>query len=159
MNLKVKSKLSAFIKPFKRITGKQAILTGLVMMTLTIVFYLINYVLLAESGKNRIDLDNLTNAQKTINIKEAFEKDDYKAISVYFDETMKKALPDSRLRKIWKQLKATSGKYKKSDLNDFEETKIGTHSVFEVAFTFQNDIISLRLVFNEEGKVIGLFFQ
>ncbi|MDR2231589.1 MAG: DUF3887 domain-containing protein [Tannerella sp.] len=112
-----------------------------------------------ESKEEIVQIDSLSNFQKTENIVKAFENGDFKAIPVYFDETMKKALPTTGLMVAWEQLNLTFGKFEKADIVNFTETTTDGYNIIEVPFTFQKSAKKLRLVFNGEGKVSGLFFQ
>jgi len=109
-----------------------------------------NMVVVADSS--------LTIRQKTENVVKAFERSDFNAITVYFDETMKKQLPSLGLKLAWTQTMISCGKFEKADLDSLKETIIDQYDVIEVPFSFQREKRNLRLAFNSEGEISGLFF-
>ena len=102
--------------------------------------------------------DSLTIRQKTEKAVNAFEQGDFDAITVYFDETMKKSLSPERLKLTWAQVILTCGKFEKADMDSLKETHIDKYDVIEVPFFFQNNKLNLRLAFNSDGEISGLFF-
>ena len=108
--------------------------------------------------ENVVVTDSLTIRQKTENVVKAFEQGDFDAITVYFDVTMKRGLPAVGLKMAWIQTNMTCGKFEKADLADLKETRIDQYDVMEVPFFFQKEKLNLRLAFNEEGTIGGLFF-
>ena len=104
--------------------------------------------------------DSLTNRQKTENIVKAFESGDFDAITVYFDETMKKGLPPSGLSMAWAQVNMQYGKFEKADMDNIKEVSSEKYDIVEVPFLFQKEKLKLRLVFNKaDGSIGGLFIQ
>jgi hypothetical protein len=110
------------------------------------------------SKENMEAIDSLTIRQKAENVVKAFEQSDFNTITVYFDETMKKGLSPSGLRIAWTQNTLTCGKFEKADTGDMKETRIDRFDVIEVPFYFARAKRNLRLVFNEDGTIAGLFF-
>jgi len=109
-----------------------------------------NMVVVADSS--------LTIRQKTENVVKAFERGDFNAITVYFDDNMKKKLPPGGLKMAWVQTNLTCGKFKKADLDSLKETRIDQYDVIEIPFIFRKETRKLRLAFNSDGKISGLFF-
>lgn len=105
-----------------------------------------------------MDVDSLTIRQKAENVVKAFEQGDFNAITVYFDENMKNRLQSSGLQMGWIQANMTYGKFKKADIDNLEETRVDVYDVIEVPFIFENEKLKLRLAFNSDGKIGGLFF-
>jgi pimeloyl-ACP methyl ester carboxylesterase len=103
-------------------------------------------------------VDSLTIRQKTEKVVKAFEQGDFEAITVYFDETMKKQLPSNTLGMVWVQTNMTYGKLEKADMGGIKEFRIDKYDVIEVPFVFQKENRNFRLVFNEAGEISGLFF-
>jgi len=103
--------------------------------------------------------DSLTIRQKTENVVKDFEQNNFYASTVYFDDTMKKGLSPEGLKSVWLQLNLTCGKFEKADMDSLKETRIDKYDVIEVPFIFQNNKLNLRLAFNSEGKISGLFFK
>jgi len=103
--------------------------------------------------------DSLTIRQKTENVVKDFEQNNFDAITVYFDETMKRGLSSEGLKSVWLQLNLTCGKFEKADMDSLKETRIDKYDVIEVPFFFQSNKLNLRLAFNSEGKISGLFFK
>ena len=102
--------------------------------------------------------DSLTIRQKTENVVKYFEKGDFNAITVYFDKTMKKGLPPGSLKMAWIQTNYTCGKFEKANPDDLKEIRIDKYDVIEVPFFFAKEKRNLRLAFNGDGEISGLFF-
>jgi len=103
-------------------------------------------------------IDSLTIRQKTEKVITAFEQGDMEAVTVYFDPTMKKALPPSGLKMAWLQVNMTYGKFEKTNLDSLKESQMNKYDLIEVPFFFQKGNINLRLTFNKDGTIGGLFF-
>jgi len=101
--------------------------------------------------------DSLTIHQKTENVVKAFEQGDFDAITVYFDETMKKGLPASVLKMAWIQNNMLYGKFEKADLDNLKETTTEKYDVVQVPLIFQKEKCELRLAFNKDGSISGLY--
>ena len=112
----------------------------------------------SNTGENIVAADTLTIRQKTENVVEAFENGDFAAVTVYFDANMKRALPPAGLRLAWNQTVATCGRYEKADIEALTETRIENFDVIEVPFFFARERRNLRLAFNQDGEIGGLFF-
>jgi len=74
------------------------------------------------------------------------------------DETMKKGLPPSGLKMVWVQVNMTFGKYEKADMDSLKETHGDRFDVIEVPFLFPKGKLNLRLAFNNNREISGLFF-
>ena len=148
-------KLKYLFNPFERITSRQALFIGLTVIALTIVFISTIH----RSEKNIEAIDSLTIQQKTENVVKALEKGKFNAITVYFDDAMKKALPANKLRKVWSQVIVTCGKFERADISYLEIADIAQYSVLDVPLFFQKEERRLRLTFDDKGKICGLFIQ
>ena len=102
--------------------------------------------------------DSLTIRQKTENVVKFFERGEFEAITGYFDEKMKKALPPNGLKMAWIQINFICGKFEKAGMDGLIETRIDNCDVIEVPFFFKKENRKLRLAFSEDGEIIGLFF-
>ena len=102
--------------------------------------------------------DSLTIRQKAENVVNFFEQGNFDAITAYFDTTMKKELPSGGLKLAWLQTNLTCGKFEKADLTGLKETHIDPYDLIEVPFSFQKEKRNLRLAFNGDGEISGLFF-
>lgn len=84
-------------------------------------------------------------------------QEDFKGAYEYFDKPMRKALPVFQLKLIWRQLPKQVGSFVQSKGHEYE--KLQGYDVFHVALEFSKAWINMRVVFNEENRVTGLFFQ
>jgi len=102
--------------------------------------------------------DSLTIRQKTGNTVKYFEQGDFESITLYFDATMKKALSPGGLKMAWVQVNMTYGKFEKADLDSLKETHTDKVDIIEVPFLFPKGKLNLRLAFNSNREISGLFF-
>jgi len=102
---------------------------------------------------------SLTIRQKAENVVKSFECGDFNAITVYFDSTMKKALPPSGLKMAWLKTNMQYGKFVRADIENIKEKIDEEYDVVEVPFYFQKEKAKLRLVFTKDGSITGLFIQ
>ena len=122
-----------------------------------VIFFTLNTANLNAANQNAAT-DTLTIKQKTENVIKAFERDDFDAIVVYFDETMKAAMPSDNLRTVWAQVSAAVGKFQKADLDNLRETRVENYNMIVVPFSFEKGNLNFRLVFNEDGTIGGMQF-
>ena len=114
---------------------------------------------ITNSAKNVTFIaDSLTIRQKTEKVVHAFEQGDFDSITIYFDENMEKNLSTEKLKLAWTQVILTCGKFEKAGIDSLKETHIDKYDVIEVPLFFQNNRLNLRLAFNSDGKIGGLFF-
>jgi len=111
------------------------------------------------STETVVCIESLTIRQKTENVLKAFEQGDFDEITIYFDETMKKGLPPSGLRIAWTQVNMTAGKFERADMDNLREIKTENHDIIDVPFFFEQGNLNLRLAFNKNGTIGGLFLQ
>lgn len=97
-------------------------------------------------------------AQKSItkNVVTYFENGQTLAIYDLFDETMKSAITAEKLAEIWKTLPSQVGNY----VGDGEATASEAQGMIVVnhMLDFENIDLNLKLAFNQENKISGLFF-
>lgn len=110
-----------------------------------------------STGNTVIVVDSLTIRQKAEKVVAAFERNDFDAITVYYDATMKREVPASRLKTVWAQAVIAYGKFEKAGFDDLKESRIDKYDVIEVPLFFQREKLNLQLAFNEDGTIAGLF--
>jgi dienelactone hydrolase len=88
---------------------------------------------------------------------DALVKEDFKAACKDFDDAMKKALPPEQLEKNWKVIVGRIGAYRKMSVLRAETS--GKYDVVYSTFQFEKSKIDVRVVFNADKQVTGLFFQ
>ena len=103
--------------------------------------------------------ESLTIQQKTERIVTAFERSDFEAITDYFDAAMKKEMPPIGLKMAWIEANAIYGKFERADLTELKETRMGQYDIIEVPFFFHRAILFLRLSFNKDRTIGGLYLQ
>ena len=90
---------------------------------------------------------------------EAFQKKDYKSIVSYFDDTMKKNLPENILKTVWEQqITGSVGKFVKADTNVDVLSK-GDVGMLQIPCAFEKGKLNLQLMFNKRGQISGMFFK
>ena len=85
-----------------------------------------------------------------------FQKAEYSKIVLLFDETMKNALPEEKLKLVWEDLNVKCGKYQK--YSEITEGKIQTYDLTYVLCHFEKMNLQMKLVFNDKNQIAGLFF-
>lgn len=85
-----------------------------------------------------------------------FENDQYSEIYVLFDETMQSAISIEKLSEIWKTLPAQVGKYIGS--GEAVASEVQGLVVVNHFLDFENVDLDLKLAFNEQNKISGLYF-
>ena len=97
--------------------------------------------------------------QTADNVIKAFQKKDYKSIVSYFDDTMKKNLPENVLKTVWEQqITGSVGKFVKADTNVDVLSK-GDASMLQIPCTFEKGKLNMQLMFNKRGQISGMFFK
>jgi len=87
------------------------------------------------------------------------ENGDFDAITVYFDETMKKGLTAGGLKMAWAQVNMAYGQYKNAEIENTKELTIGEIKRLEIPLNFEKSKLYLRIAFNKDGTIGGLFIQ
>ena len=83
--------------------------------------------------------------------------EDYVAAVAYFDETMKGALPEETLKEVWEAVVAQIGPFK-SEVGKRQE-KIDGYDVVFLSSQFEKAKVTIRVVFGNDKKIAGLFFE
>ncbi len=94
-----------------------------------------------------------TNAQSFV---ELLGKGDFAAAKDRFDATMKSALPEEKLREVWRSLEGQAGAFKKQTATRI--TKQLGYDVVLVTCQFEKAMLDVKVVFAADGLVAGLFF-
>lgn len=84
-------------------------------------------------------------------------QEDFEGAGAFFDADMMEALPPSKLEAVWIQLKGQVGVYG-SELGRKQEVSQG-YDVITVMTKFEKAPINIRVVFNRDRRISGLFFQ
>ena len=82
---------------------------------------------------------------------------DFAAAVKPFDAAMLKALPEAKLKDTWQQLLGQVGAFK-SQLGTHTDTAQGYRIVY-VTCEFENSVIDVQVVFNNQDQISGLFFK
>jgi uncharacterized protein len=88
---------------------------------------------------------------------DALVKEDFEAACKDFDDAMKKALPPDKLEDNWKMIVGQLGPYQKMSSPRAETS--GKYDVVYSTFQFEKSKLDLKVVFNADKQVTGLFFQ
>lgn len=85
-----------------------------------------------------------------------FEQDQTSEIYALFDETMQSAITIEKLSEIWKTLPTQVGKYIGS--GEAVASEVQGLVVVNHFLDFENVDLDLKLAFNEQNQISGLFF-
>jgi dienelactone hydrolase len=97
---------------------------------------------------------NLNN--RTQSICKYFKEDKTDSVHYYFSEDVKLKMSAPMLRKVWQQVKQQMGKLEEVS-EPINRNEIGKN-FYTAVFTFENMQLELRLPFNDQGYLVGLFF-
>ncbi len=86
----------------------------------------------------------------------SFQKNEFPKIVETFDQNMKTALPAEKLKLVWDDLNSKCGKFQK--MGEITVGKIQTYDVTYTLCHFENMKLKMKLVFDKERKIAGLFF-
>jgi uncharacterized protein len=81
----------------------------------------------------------------------------YAAFYARFDEKMKAALPEEKLPEMWKSIAGQFGSFKSQGA--VRQDKSGDFDVVTIACQFEKAPLDVRLVFNAQRQMSGLFFS
>lgn len=82
--------------------------------------------------------------------------EDFAAIAVHFNERMRQALPQKRLKGVWKNLGVKWGGYR--HMIGVRQKKLDVYNVVFVETQFERSLIDIKIVFDPQDHVGGLFF-
>jgi uncharacterized protein len=83
-------------------------------------------------------------------------KKDFKSAVGYYDATMKKALPEDKLKEAWSSLITQAGAFKRQTSARIEYS--GGYSIVFVTCEFEKASIDIKVVFDKEKRIAGFFF-
>jgi hypothetical protein len=83
-------------------------------------------------------------------------KEDFAGAFAQFDTTMKSAMPEQRLREVWRTLQQQAGSFQKQIGTRVEEVQ-GYKVVF-VTCQFKQAVLDMKVVFDSKKQVAGLFY-
>jgi hypothetical protein len=84
-------------------------------------------------------------------------KGNYSECTDYFSKKMKQAMSARKLEQVWNDLQGQVGSYVK--VTDMREDHIDGYDVIFVTTEFEEDLINIRIVFDEDRRVAGLWFE
>ena len=85
-----------------------------------------------------------------------FKEGKMDVVASHFDETMKTALPEDKLKTVWKDLNSQCGEYQK--YSKITTEKVENYDIVYLLCHFQNMNLRMKTVFNKKNQVSGLFF-
>jgi len=86
----------------------------------------------------------------------SFQKNEFPKIVENFDQNMKAALPVEKLKLVWDDLNTKCGKFQK--MGEITVGKIQTYDVTYTLCHFENMKLKMKLVFDKDNKIAGMFF-
>jgi fermentation-respiration switch protein FrsA (DUF1100 family) len=98
--------------------------------------------------------DDLTSAARAF--VELLVKQDFTTAVAQFDDTMKTALPEPKLRETWTAVLAQAGAFKQAGKARTE--KRGEYTIVVLTCDFQNAALDIKVVFDQAKRAAGLFF-
>lgn len=81
---------------------------------------------------------------------------DYKSAVAMFDDTMKKFLPEEKLKETWQAIQAQVGSFKSQ--GSIRKEKIQNYDTIYINCQFKKTQLDCRIVFDSNGKIAGLQF-
>lgn len=99
-------------------------------------------------------------ASKAVAIVEMMARGDFAGATTGFDDKLKKALSPQELETAWKELISQAGAFKKQEGVETSRQKQdeAVYDVVLVKCEFERSFLGVRIAFNVEQKVAGLFF-
>jgi hypothetical protein len=115
----------------------------------------------AAAAVQSVPLESSTNADGDIaaagvRFVDLMAKEDFAGAVARFDSTMKKALPEQKLREAWQNVQSQAGPFQKQIGTRMEE-KAGYKIVF-VTCQFERAVLDTKVVFDSKMQVSGLWF-
>lgn len=87
----------------------------------------------------------------------AMVKGDYEKCVDYFSAKMKKAMSARKLEQVWRDLQDQVGEY--TAVAGMREEIIDGYDVVFVTVEFEKDSLAIRVVFDKDRRVAGLWFD
>ncbi len=102
-----------------------------------------------------VDLSDIH--QSAERIVAAFKQNDFDAVVAYFDDKMKEGLSANKLKLTWLQITMMQGAFESADLQNAKESHGEEYDVIDIPCAFKRSQMNLRLTFNKDGTIGGLF--
>lgn len=101
-----------------------------------------------------------TPASKAIALVGMLAKGDFTGATTGFDDKLKKVLSPQELETVWKELISQAGAFKKQEGIETSRQKQdeAVYDVVLVKCEFERSFLGVRVAFNGDQKVAGLFF-
>lgn len=92
---------------------------------------------------------------------ERFLQRDYAAVLASFDDTMKSVFPEDKVKEARESLEPQLGAFMRTGGTRTEQVQQSgqVYDIVYVTWEFEKATIELRIVYNQDGQVAGLFFQ
>jgi hypothetical protein len=122
----------------------------------TVVEFVSDDVDLAKRAVRELGIGDVPIETLAKNLVSAMASGEFNKATENFDETMKKALPAEELRAVWSSIIAQSGSF--VEQAGVRREKIMQYDVIFVTCKFEKGILDVKVVFNDQQQVAGLFF-
>ena len=131
-------------------------ITGVALWAILIV-YVVTISATAEQKKQTPPVKDSNSLEKMAkDFVNLLVKEDFNKAVKNFDDTMKTALPAEKLKEVWNALLAQFGPFEKQ-LNARSE-KVLSYDVIYITCKFQKDFCDVKVVYNDQKQITGLFF-
>lgn len=114
----------------------------------------------ARNGKvgqvNQGEAESLEIEKTAENMVELMNSGEFSKCIEKFDLTMKKALPEAKLKEAWDSVVGQAGEFQKQTGSRYE--RVWGYDVIFVSCQFENTALDTKVVFNKNGEIAGLFF-
>lgn len=87
---------------------------------------------------------------------DSLSRREFQQASANFDETMKRGLPPQKLEQVWENLITEVGLLKEQ--GDVRIQQAGEYRVVDISCAFEHGARVVRVSFNREGQIAGVFF-
>lgn len=149
--IEVKSQIKRRIEMIANFDKKSTPYT-ILMTTCFIVFGLA-----VLTGANITENKNEKNlATLSENFTRLLTQEHYDEAVMYFDDTMKSALPPEKLKATWHSVREQVGEF--SSITGTRAETFGEHEIIFVSCKFSNGPLDIKLVFDKTSNISGLWF-
>jgi dienelactone hydrolase len=88
---------------------------------------------------------------------ELLVQEEYNRATVDFDKTMKRVMPSAKVEEVWKEILNKVGPFRSQQRTRTE--KVAKYDIVYVTCEFEKLALDVKVVFDSERKISGLFFQ
>jgi len=140
------------------IAGRKAVIAFIICLIIgqiisTIVIYHLPRPVGTQTTVTARTLDPASQANKLITL---LSWGEYKTAVNMFDETMKKAVPEEKLKEVWQSILTQCGPYKGQGA--VRKGKILNYDVIYITCRFEKNSLDSRISLDSNGKIAGLYF-